>query len=209
MDPIPTTNSSSSDNENSPTSISSERNKKAVTKLNKVLNEAGETIIESTAQNIQDLTNVDTSFLTKLGSKNNLDSISNLLIDKVIQNIPTDHNKKPIVEISTIWDILDITMIIVVNLKNKTQISGIQAKNIVLRILYAIVNDFTEEPEKDICLNLLKNSIPHAIDLIIKAKKGKLDFNSKILDFTGDDKLDLKDLSLCTRLCKNYCCCKL
>ena len=82
--------------------------------------------MESTAQNIQDLTNVDTSFLTKLGSKNNLDSISNLLIDKVIQNIPTDHNKKPIVEISTIWDILDITMIIVVNLKNKTQISGIQ-----------------------------------------------------------------------------------
>ena len=204
----PENNSDSSSLSGSPNSFSTEKNNKAIEQINNALNQAAQNITTNAANNLENTTNINTQFITDIANKNNLDHITKPLVNIAIQNIPHDTNNNPIVEPSTIWEILDVVMMLANSIKNKKHINGSQAKNIVLRILNALINDFAPNTngEKDICLGLLKNAFPKAIDFIIKAKKGKFEIESKMFDLTGDDIVDINDLALCTRFCKLFCC---
>ena len=146
-----------------------------------------------------------------------ISSMLKLVIDTVIKKIPEEEYRYgvPVIEISTIWHILELIIEVVEDIKNKNNFNGSKAKELTLLAIEALINDFATPETKEDLLNLLKQSIPSAIDLIFSASKGKLKINTaslmklehkEVLDMDGDGDIDYKDLKLCQKLLKYLCC---
>tara|TARA_B100001094_G_scaffold328618_1_gene389429 strand:- start:5178 stop:5798 length:621 start_codon:yes stop_codon:yes gene_type:complete len=199
-------------NQDSPKNVTKETNEKAVKEMSEALSETVKNKVDDAADSLEEVVGFDTDFLKDIASKNNIGNLT-LPVLKIVKNtVDKQSNGKPIVEISTIWTILQVVMEIISSFKQEKKIPGSRCKQLALQVLRVLVEDFAEGNDKVECMALLKSSIPAAIDLIVGASKGKVKLNSKLLDFNGDDVLDMRDLSFCskfmTRLCCFSSCCK-
>ena len=143
------------------------------------------------------------------------------VLEQVQARLPKNDSGEPIVDINTIWHIVELAIEVVEVIKNREKFNGGRAKQLTLAALRALINDFApsspENPIKENLLELHKNSIPATIDLIFNASKGKIEINNAgdliklgikykhLADLDGDGDVDCKDLC---RLKKLLCCCK-
>lgn len=143
-----------------------------------------------------------------------LSSILKLVIDTVKNNIPQEKGE-PVIEINTIWHVLELVIEVVENVKDKKGLNGNKAKQLTLSAIKALIEDFAPTETKEDLLNLLKQSVPAVIDLVFSASKGKLKINSttllkleykQVLDLNGDGGVDCKDLKLCKKFLGLFCC---
>ncbi len=149
-------------------------------------------------------------------------SIENLIsqvIDDIQNKLPKNKDGTPVVEIKTIWHIVELTIEIVESIKNKEKFNGSRAKQLTLAALKALINDFAPStptnPMREHLLGLLEESIPATIDLVFNASKGKIKINNAeellqlgiqhkaMLDLDGDGTVTCND---CCILKKLFCC---
>ena len=150
---------------------------------------------------------INKDLMSALATKTNVSNLVKPALNMVISNIPQKKDGKPVIQISTLWHILEVTMEIVEDIKNIKKLSGSQAKQMVITILKELIDEFAEEDVKDNCSDLLVNSIPAAIDMVINAANGKLKVNASVLDLNGDGKLNKEDINRCLSICKLLSCC--
>ena len=194
------------ENQDSPKNVTQANNDKAVEEISSALSQAAANQVSVAADAMEEFSGFDTEFLKDVASKNNIGSLTAPVLHIVKHSIDKHSNGKPIIEIHTIWTILQVVMEVVSSFKSDKKIPGSRCKQLALQVVRSLVEDFAEGEEKDQCLSLLRTSIPAAIDLIVGASKGKVKLNSKLLDFNGDDVLDMRDLSFCSKLCAKLCC---
>ena len=143
------------------------------------------------------------------------------VLEQVQARLPKNGAGEPIVDMDTIWHIVELAIEVVEVIKNREKFNGSRAKQLTLATLRALINDFApsspENPIKENLLDLHNNSIPAAIDLVFNASKGKIKINDVddliklgqkykgLADLDGDGDVDCKDLC---RLKKLLCCCK-
>jgi hypothetical protein len=142
------------------------------------------------------------------------------VLEKVQSQLPKNDDGTPIVEMKTIWHIVELTIEVVEMVKNKEKFNGNRAKQLTLATLKVLIANFApdtpENPVKQHLLDLHENSIPAAIDLVFNASKGKIKINNAddliqlglkykaLADLDGDGDVDCNDLC---RLKKLFCCC--
>ncbi len=192
--------------QDSPKNVSQANNDRAVKEISDAISNAAANQARIAAESLERTAGFETSFLKEIASKNNIGSLTLPVLHIVKHSIDKHSNGKPIVEIHTIWTILQVIMEIVSSFKSDQKIPGSRCKQLTLQVLRALVEDFAEGNDKEECMALLKTSIPAAIDLIVGASKGKVKLNSKMLDFNGDDVLDIRDLSFCSKIMTKLCC---
>ena len=178
--------------------------------------EATENIVELVAPSAEEALNTILPDIL-VPEDETLSSILKLVLDTVIKKIPEEEYRYgvPVIEMSTIWHVLELIIEVVESIKEKEKLNGSKAKELTMSAIKALIEDFAPPDTKEDMLNLLKQSIPAVIDLVFSASKGKLKINTaslmklehkEILDMDGDGDIDYNDLKLCQKLLKYLCC---